>query len=254
MSYRQKLEKRIANTGSNLCVGLDPRADLIQGSVRDFVKEVIAETSEFAAAFKPNCAYFEALGWEGVKLLEDLRGMIDPAIPLLLDAKRGDIGETQKYYAKACFEVCQADAVTLNPYLGADTLEPFLAYPDQGIYLLAVTSNPGSKDLQLRSTQPGNLCVFELVQEMTSKSAQMGLVVGLTNASDSVLDRIHDVPLLIPGFGAQGGSMDTLKNSGRKAPLLINVSRGILFAEPELSFAQKAKRYAEEIAAALGNQ
>jgi orotidine-5'-phosphate decarboxylase len=244
MTYSEKLRSRIKSTGSGLCVGLDVRADSVD-EARSFIREVVAQTAQFAAAFKPNAAYFEAMGWQGVKLLEELRGMIPSEIPIILDVKRGDIGETQRYYAKACFDVIGADAVTLNPFMGRDTLEPFLEYADKGLYLLAVTSNPGAKDIEMQRV--GERQVFELVCDMLQGAPQAGLVMGLTNASGDILNRIPDVPLLIPGLGAQGGDMEALKASKRKAPNVVNVSRGILYAEPEKSFAEKAERWAKMI-------
>src|SRR3954466_5290198 len=178
MTYSEKLRARIKATGSGLCVGLDVRADSAD-EARSFIRDVVEQTAPYAAAFKPNAAYFEALGWQGVKLLEELRGMIPSDIPIILDVKRGDIGETQKYYAKACFEVMGADAVTLNPFMGRDTLEPFLEYSDKGLYLLAVTSNPGAKDIEMQRV--GERGVFELVCDMLQGAPQAGLVVGLTN-------------------------------------------------------------------------
>ncbi len=243
MTYLDKLNARIAATGSRLCVGLDVRADSA-AEARAFIQDVIAQTAPYAAAFKPNAAYFEALGWQGMQLLEELRGMIPSDIPLVLDVKRGDIGETQKYYAKACYDVIGADAVTLNPFMGRDTLEPFLEYADKGFYLLAVTSNPGAVDIEKQRILPDERYVFEIVAGMLSGHDQGGLVLGLTNASADILPRIPDVPLLIPGLGAQGGDVAALQNSGRKAPALINVSRGILYAEPDKTFAQKAEHWA----------
>ena len=235
MDYTEKLTKRIEAVGGGLCVGLDPRPDRIGGGtvgeIGDFVRQVIEETSEYAAAYKPNVAYFEALGWQGVKQLEELLAAVPDDIPIILDAKRGDIGETQKYYAKAAFESYGADAVTLNPFMGADTLEPFLEYSDKGLYLLAVTSNPGSADIQRKqlAEDQGGESVFDLVTKMTSIRSGVGLVVGLTNASGDVLSRIPDVPLLIPGLGAQGGDLAALSGQGRNAPNVVNVSRGVMF-------------------------
>jgi len=163
--------------------------------------------------------------------------------------KRGDIGETQGYYAKACFDVLKADSVTLNPYMGRDTLEPFLRYADKGIYLLGVTSNPGAKDIELQKS--GERHIYELVADMTKSSAQAGLVVGLTNAAPDVLSHIPDVPLLIPGLGAQGGDLAALRGSGRKAPLLINVSRGILYQDEDKPFSERARLWKERIQDAL---
>jgi len=210
---------------------------------------VIEQTAPHAAAFKPNAAYFEALGWQGMKMLEEIMAAIPKDIPTVLDVKRGDIGETQGYYAKACFDVLNADAVTLNPYMGRDTLEPFLKYSGKGIYLLGVTSNPGAKDIELQKS--GDRHIYELVADMTAGQSQAGLVVGLTNAAPDVLTRIPDVPLLIPGLGAQGGDLAALKNSGRQAPLLVNVSRGILYQDEDKTFAQRAEMWKLRIREAL---
>ena len=245
MTYEEKLSSQIKATGSGLCIGLDVRANTAD-EARHFILDVVTQTAPYAAAYKPNAAYFEALGWQGVKLLEELRGMIPSDIPMILDVKRGDIGETQKYYAKACFDVIGADAVTLNPFMGRDTLEPFLEYADKGLYLLAVTSNPGAKDIEMQWV--GERRVFELVCDMLQGAPQAGLVVGLTNASGDILSKIPDVPLLIPGLGAQGGDVEALRASKRQAPNLVNVSRGILYAEPSLTFAEKAKKWADLVA------
>jgi orotidine 5'-phosphate decarboxylase subfamily 2 len=247
MSYLEKLGQRMALTGSGLCVGLDIRLEKADDAARAFIADVIAQTAPYAAAYKPNSAYFEALGWEGMKLLEETIAMVPGDIPVILDAKRGDIGETQRYYAKACFEVLKADAVTLNPYMGRDTLEPFLDYQDKGLYLLGVTSNAGAADIELQTLQNGGQ-VFEIVGRMTERHPQAGLVLGLTNATPETLSLIPDVPLLIPGLGAQGGDMEALRGTGRKAPALVNVSRGILYAEPEKTFAEKAAFWAKVIA------
>jgi orotidine 5'-phosphate decarboxylase subfamily 2 len=249
MNFRQKLEARIAATGSHLCVGLDVRAEAADEKTKRWILNVIEETAAYAAAFKPNSAYFEALGWQGMRMLEQILKEIPADIPIILDVKRGDIGETQAYYAKACFDELGVDAVTLNPYMGRDTLEPFLKYKDKGLYLLGVTSNPGAADIELQKT--GRKQVFQIVADMTQASDQAGLVVGLTNASGDVLKRIPDVPLLIPGLGAQGGDLDALKGSKRKAPILVNVSRGILYADEATPFASKAKMWCEKIASAL---
>jgi orotidine-5'-phosphate decarboxylase len=246
MTYLEKLQARIRAVQSHLCVGLDIRAKDAD-EAHAVIREIVAQTAPYAAAFKPNAAYFEAMGWQGVKLLEELRGMIPEEIPLVLDVKRGDIGETQRYYAKACFDMIRADAVTLNPFMGRDTLEPFLEYQDKGVYLLAVTSNKGAQDIEMQRV--GERHVFELVADMLQGVPQGGLVVGLTNAAEDILDRIPDVPLLIPGLGAQGGDIESLRGSGRKAPLLINVSRGVLQGDPQPAYAARAKHWAEQIGA-----
>ena len=250
MTYTEKLNARIAATGSHLCVGLDVRATQADEATRDWLLRVIEETAPYAAAFKPNAAYFEAMGWRGVRLLEEIRASIPPEIPVVLDVKRGDIGETQAYYATACFEHLGADAVTLNPFMGRDTLEPFLKYPEKGLYLLAVTSNPGAADIETQALTDGRQ-VFQIVTAMTEASPETGLVVGLTNAAE-VLPLIPDVPLLIPGLGAQGGDLAALASSARQAPSLVNVSRGILYSDAPGSFAEKAADWRDRIAASLG--
>jgi orotidine 5'-phosphate decarboxylase subfamily 2 len=249
MNFRDKLEKRISSIQSNLCVGLDIRADRASEVIKRQVIRVIEETLPYAAAFKPNSAYFESMGWQGMRLLAQALKLVPEDVPIIFDVKRGDIGETQGYYAKAAFEEFGVDAVTLNPYMGRDTLEPFLKYADKGLYLLGVTSNKGAADIELQKT--GDRYVYEIVAEMTQASPQVGLVIGLTNAAEDVLARTPDVPLLIPGLGAQGGDLAALKGCGRKAPLLVNVSRGILYQDDGKSYSARAQDWQESIRAAL---
>lgn len=256
MRYNQKLQERLEQTGSRLCVGIDPRPDQSDGieAIPEFLDRLVGETWEHAAAFKPNMAYFEAMGIRGLEILEGMLEKMPKEVPVILDAKRSDIGETQKYYAKSYFENWEVDAVTLNPFLGYDSIEPFLDWEGKGIYILAVTSNPGSADFQRQKV--GDRFVFELVQDIAEraqrekKTTDVGMVVGLTNASEEVLGRIKDYPLLIPGLGAQGGDLDNMSQLGRKAPDTINVSRGISYKEMDKSFTQKAKEWADKIAAA----
>lgn len=256
MTYAEKLRQRIDQTGSRLCVGLDPRPDLHDSlaDIESFCRKVIDETADSAAVFKPNIAYFEALGVPGYQLIESLIGaMKETGVPIVLDAKRGDIGTTQEHYAKGYFGNWDVDAVTLSPYMGFDSVEPFLQYPGKGVYLLGVTSNAGAADLETHQLADGRL-VFELVGDMARRvdDGSIGLVLGLTNASAEVLEKLPDVPLLIPGLGAQGGDLDALKGESRTAPSVVNVSRGILYAEPEKTFTEKAKDYANRIADVLG--
>jgi len=258
MTYADCLQARLQTTGSALCVGLDPRPDFTDGGVAgvaEFLRRVVGETAEYAAAFKPNMAYFEAMGLKGIEILEGLLDEMPKEVPVILDAKRSDIGETQKYYARSYFENWGVDAVTLNPFLGYDTLEPFLDWEGKGVYLLAVTSNPGSVDFQRRDCEGkalfervGDLCTRAIAE---GKKTTPGLVVGLTNADQDVLAKLPDVPLLIPGLGAQGGSLDSLKGSGRVAPSVINVSRGITYAEGNTDYAGLAKHWAAEISRSL---
>lgn len=255
MRYSERLQQRISRTGSRLCVGLDPRpGDGGASAAREFLRRVIDESAPYAAAFKPNMAYFEAMGIEGIRVLEELLGSMPSDVPVILDAKRSDIGETQKYYAQGYFGGWNVDAVTLNPFLGYDSLEPFLGWEGKGVYLLAVTSNPGSADFQRQVLADGRP-VFDLVTALGGRAAaegrvtDVGFVVGLTNAAD-VLGRIPDLPLLVPGLGAQGGDLAALAASSRTAPDVINVSRGVLYADDGLGFGERARLWAEKIAAA----
>ncbi len=255
MKYAEKLAHRITSIGSRLCVGIDPRPELSGGvdAVPEFLRRVVGETWQYAAAFKPNMAYFEAMGLRGIEMLEELLAEMPKEVPIILDAKRSDIGETQKYYAKSYFENWNVDAVTLNPFLGYDSIEPFLDWEGKGIYLLAVTSNAGSTDFQRQKLADGRY-VFELVQELGKRAAvenratDVGYVVGLTNASEEVLDRIVDSPLLIPGLGAQGGDLASLDGRNRTAPDVVNVSRGITYKDMDQTFAQKARAWSEQLA------
>jgi orotidine-5'-phosphate decarboxylase len=257
MRFNEKLQQQITSTGSRLCVGLDPRpGDGGAEAAKEFLSRVIEETTDFAAAFKPNMAYFEAMGISGIRVLEEILKQIPSHIPIILDAKRSDIGETQKYYAQGYFNGWNVDAVTLNPFLGYDSIEPFLDYAGKGIYLLAVTSNAGTADFQQQDLKDGRK-VFELVTALgeraksEGRATDVGYVVGLTN-SESVLPKMPDAPLLVPGLGAQGGDLGALAAAGRSAPDVINVSRGILYAQDGLSFRERAKFWMEKIA--LGYQ
>jgi orotidine-5'-phosphate decarboxylase len=196
------------------------------------------------------------MGISGIRVLEEILKQIPSHIPIILDAKRSDIGETQKYYAQGYFNGWNVDAVTLNPFLGYDSIEPFLDYPGKAVYLLAVTSNAGTADFQQQDLKDGRK-VFELVTALGARAksegraTDVGYVVGLTN-SESVLPKMPDAPLLVPGLGAQGGDLGALAAAGRIAPDVINVSRGILYAQDGLSFRERAKFWMEKIA--LGYQ
>lgn len=248
-SFEEKLSQRIRQTQSHLCVGLDPRPDRIGGQVEKFLKRVVAETAPHAAAFKPNIAFFEAMGWEGYRLLEKLLPEIPAEIPVILDVKRSDIPETQAAYVQAYFERLNVDAVTLNPLLGRDSIEPFLQDARKGVYLLGITSNTGAHDILMRSLDghPFLHVIQEICVWAQDYPATTGLVVGLPHGSERLFSSLLDVPLLIPGFGAQGGDINRLRMTGRKAPWLVNVSRAILYPEKGQSMSEQADYYAKEI-------
>ncbi|GHC49807.1 orotidine 5'-phosphate decarboxylase [Roseibacillus persicicus] len=261
MTFLEKLTARTAAVG-NLCIGLDPRVENHHNrinEVEDYLVRLIEDTAPHAAAFKPNSAYFESLGSEGFAMLERTVARIPSEIPIVLDVKRSDIGETQRRYAIACFEHLRADAVTLNPFMGYDSIEPFLDYPGgKGLYLLALTSNSGSADFQRLEVagEPLYQKVASFAERARSQNrpSSVGLVVGLTNAGTDVLERIPDIPLLIPGLGAQGGDLASLASSNRLAPNLINVSRGIIYPGEGKTPADMAEHYRQEIATALSKQ
>ena len=215
MDFLEKISNRFLRTNSHLCIGLDPDPQKIPepfGKTPDqifhFLDEVIEATSEYALALKPNLAYFEALGLEGIRLFEKVLKTIPEDILVIADAKRGDIGPSSKKYAYALLEQFGCDAITVSPYMGYDSIEPFLNYKDKGIFVLCLTSNSGANDFQVPNLY---LQVAEAIRE---KSGPM--------------------PFLIPGIGAQGGSLEkTLKavQDGTRVPCLINASRSILYPE-----------------------
>lgn len=257
MSYNQILEDRIDSLESHLCVGLDPRPDRIEGDVESFLRRAVDQVVEEAVAIKPNIAYFEAMGVEGYTLLEELLESVPEELPVILDVKRSDIPETQKYYARAYFERWDVDALTLNPYTGYDSLIPYLEYEEKGIYLLGVTSNEGGRSLQLgEGDTPG---MFYRVLEMARQSdyeTLVGLVMGLTQMDNDLFGFLSDVPLLIPGLGAQGGDVGLLDRLGTDTLSLVNSSRSVLYGDQETAdgsgIEDRARDYRERINRALG--
>jgi uridine monophosphate synthetase len=247
MSFFARLSKRVQEADSLLCVGLDPHpADLTAPTVesaQDFCLRLIELTADLVAAFKPNIAFFEAFGPAGILALQRIISNIPNNIPVILDAKRGDIGSTAEAYAKAAFQVLGAHAVTINPYLGHDTLEPFLADPERGVFLLCKTSNPGAGDLQdlLLTEQPASLekrAEYHLYEKVAILAQEwnihdnLGLVVGATqpDALASVRRLTPDLWILSPGVGVQGGDLRTALSAGLRIDgmgMLIPVSRGI---------------------------
>jgi uridine monophosphate synthetase len=247
MSFFARLSKRVQEANSLLCVGLDPHpADLTAPTVesaQDFCLRLIELTADLVAAFKPNIAFFEAFGPAGILALQRIISNIPNNIPVILDAKRGDIGSTAEAYAKAAFQVLGAHAVTINPYLGHDTLEPFLADPERGVFLLCKTSNPGAGDLQdlLLTEQPASLekrAEYHLYEKVAILAQEwnihdnLGLVVGATqpDALASVRRLTPDLWILSPGVGVQGGDLRTALSAGLRIDgmgMLIPVSRGI---------------------------
>ena len=267
------LEKRVDDSSSLLCIGLDPHMDDLKeptaASARDFCLDLVRATSSYAAAFKPNAAFFEFFGAEGWSALEQVIEAIKEEsrrrgsmIPIILDAKRGDIASTAEAYAQSAFDHLGVDCITLNPYLGRDAIEPFLRNQEKGVFLLCKTSNPGSKDLQdliLESGVPLHIHVAHLAQTWNVKN-NIGLVVGATHVD--ALKRVRaaapDLWFLAPGVGAQGGELESalragLRNDGKG--MLINVSRGIARAKnPGLAAAEMRDSILEILSSIIKNR
>jgi orotidine-5'-phosphate decarboxylase len=262
MTFLEMLKDAQRRNDSMLCVGLDPEPSRFPatlkgdaGRIYDFCARIADATADLAIAFKPQIAYFAAHRAEDQleQLMEHLRRNI-PHVPVILDAKRGDIGSTAEQYAREAFERYGADAVTLSPFMGFDSVQPYLKYEGKGAFLLCRTSNPGGDDLQSQrlSTVPGEPLLYEhvarLAQGPWNLNGQLGLVVGATYPAE--IERVRQVaphvPLLIPGVGAQGGdAVATVKAGWRPdAPIAVNSSRAILYASSGEDFAEAARREA----------
>ena len=244
-----------------LCVGLDPDPARMpaefgesDGGLFEFCREIAGATAEFACAFKPNAAFFEAAGSSGVGQLERLVDYIHETTenPVILDAKRGDIGNTARMYARAAFENMGADAITVNPYLGTDTLSPFLEYTEKGIFVLCLTSNPGYSDFE--DIRSDGIPLYETVARRLSgmeESGSIGLVVGATHPEEArrVRNSAPELPFLMPGIGAQGGDPAVVIDAGTARsgmPPVVNSSRGIIYAGGGADFAEAAHNAARQ--------
>ena len=261
-TFLEMLHSASTRNNSMLCVGLDPEPTrfpaAMQGNPRkiyDFCAAIVDATADLVCAFKPQIAYFAAHGAEDQleRLMQHLRANA-PQVPVILDAKRGDIGSTAEQYAKEAFERYGADAVTLSPFMGFDSVTPYLQYPGKGAFLLCRTSNPGGDDLQNQrlASVDGQPLLYEhiaaLVQGPWNKNGQLGLVVGATYPAE--IERVRalapTVPLLIPGVGAQGGDAAATVRAGWRpnGPIVVNSSRAILYASNGADFAAAARREA----------
>src|ERR1700754_827376 len=261
MNFIDQLRAAERTNGSLLCVGLDPepakfpaklRGDA--GKIYDFCARIVDATADLVIAFKPQIAYFSAHRAEAQleQLMAHMRRNA-PGVPVILDAKRGDIGSTAEQYAREAFERYQADAVTVNPYMGFDSIEPYLAHEGRGVIVLCRTSNPGGSDLQFLTTdgKPLYQTVARLAAQKWNASGQLGLVVGATFPREIEVVRgiVGDMPLLIPGIGAQGGDVEATVHAGRTAAgtgMLINSSRAIIYAGKDDDFAEAAAKAAVE--------
>ena len=256
MTFVEKLERISRKNHSLVCIGLDPDPDRMPAniSVYEFNKAIIEATSDLVCAYKPNFAFYEAFGEEGIDALRRTIQYIPPDIISIGDAKRSDIGNTSKSYARALFDIFGLDAATINPYLGFDSIDPFLQYQDKGIILLCRTSNSGAADFQsLKCETPGGVKpLFEIVADKAQEwntRGNIGLVIGATYPEELKLIRGQHphLPLLIPGIGAQGGELATTVKYGvspEADKAIINSSRQIIYASRGRDFAEAARRVA----------
>ena len=262
MNFLDMLATAERDNSSMLCVGLDPEPTRFPGrykgdanKIYDFCAQIVDATADLVIAFKPQIAYFAAHRAEGQleRLMEHMR-RVAPQVPIILDAKRGDIGSTAEQYAREAFERYGADAVTLSPFMGFDSVQPYLKFEGKGAFLLCRTSNPGGDDLQNQrlGSVPGEPLLYEhvarLAQGPWNLNGQLGLVVGATYPAE--IERVREVaptlPLLIPGVGAQGGdALATVRAGWRPgAPIIVNSSRAVLYASSGDDFAEAARREA----------
>ncbi len=243
VTFRARYEAAADRHQSLLCVGIDPDpARLPEGAqMREFLFGVVEATADIACCFKPNIAFFEPDQGDGLALLKELIEVIPHEVPVLLDAKRGDIGHTAEAYARAVFDVLGADAVTLNPYLGRDSLDPFLKRVDRHSFLLCRTSNEGARDLQdLPVGERGEPLYLEVARlaHQWNEHGNIGLVVGATYPDDArrIRDVCPDELFLMPGVGAQQGEIDAAVSAAVDASgggILVNASRAVLYPPSE---------------------
>jgi orotidine-5'-phosphate decarboxylase len=265
MTFVQKLRQTVGTSGPGLCVGLDPdparipeifRRDLT--GVAQFLHEVIAACTPLACAFKVNTAFYEAFGSPGWRVLEEIAAALPEKSLRIADAKRGDIGNTAKAYAEAFLKHLPFDAITVSPYLGGDALQPFLKDLERGAFVLALTTNPGSKDLQYFTDGRETLYHRVLKQISTwAPEGNLGAVVGATHPEELVQIRneFPTIPLLIPGVGAQGGDIKAITDLAygpQSGSVLVNVSRGILYPDPSLPFPENVAQACRFYSKALG--
>ncbi len=261
---QEQLFEQIKKKQSFLCVGLDTDIQKIPSHLLDtsdpvftFNKEIIDATQEFSVAYKPNLAFYESLGSKGYVSLEKTVMYIKskyPEIFVIADAKRGDIGNTSNLYARAFFDHLDFDAITVAPYMGEDSVKPFMTYLDKWVILLALTSNKGAADFQYLKNNENGDQLFESVLKTSQNwgtPENMMYVVGATKAEKlkEIREIIPNHFLLVPGVGAQGGSLQEVAKNGmnNKCGLLVNSSRGIIYASNNVDFAEKAKLAAKEV-------
>jgi orotidine-5'-phosphate decarboxylase len=265
MKFIEKLLAASRENNSLLCVGLDPEPvrfppqylGMPAGeSVLRFCREIIEATAPYVCAFKPNIAFFEVLGAQGMNVFQEVVKAIPAHIPVIVDAKRGDIGNTARNYASTFFDIYGCDAITVNPYLGRDSVEPFLAHRDKGVFLLCRTSNPGGRDFQnllVQNADGTSRPLYEVVaQQIQEWGDNCGLVVGATYPRElsKIRELCPELPILIPGVGTQGGDLAASVAAGVDAHgerAILAVSRAILYAGDGNEYASAAASEARSL-------
>ncbi len=259
--------------GNFVCVGLDPEYERLPAAIKEgrsraeafsvFLHEIIDATHDLVCAYKPNSAFYEALGDAGLAVLEQIIAYCKatyPEVPIILDAKRADIGNTNLGYVTAAFDLMHVDAITVHPYLGKEALTPFLERRDKGVIVLAKTSNPGSGELQNllvgESQEPLYLVVARNVAQQWNAYGNCAIVVGATYSEElkRVREVVGDMPLLLPGIGAQGGEVEATVKAGKDSHgggMIINSSRNIIYASTGSDFAQAARKATEALRAEI---
>ena len=264
MTFQQKLDALVTKNNSLVCVGLDSDWEKLPEIVKKeeypqfaFNKAIVDATHDLVCAYKPNSAFYEYLGSEGIRQLKlscDYIRETYPEIPIILDAKRADIGSTNKGYVSYAFDYLRVDAITLHPYLGAEAIQPFLDRKDKASIILCRTSNPGAKEFQdqIVGGEPLYKLVAKKVVNEWNKNGSCMLVVGATYPEElaEVRKLAGDMIFLVPGIGAQGGEVEKTVKAGlnsKNAGIIINSSRGIIFASKEADFAEKARFEAQKL-------
>jgi orotidine-5'-phosphate decarboxylase len=258
-SFLAKLDAAVTENRSLVCVGLDPDPALmpIEDPV-EFCKNIIEATSDLVCAFKPNLAFFEAMGERGWHVLAETLAAIPPEIPIIGDAKRGDIGNTSAGYAHAIFELLKCDAATVNPYGGTDAVEPFLEYRDKGVIVWCRSSNPSAREFQdLTVTENGTPRPFwQMValkaKEWDAKYGNVALVVGATYPEQlkQARELCPEMPILVPGIGSQQGALEDAVKAGlnsRRQGIIVNASRSIIYASRDSDYAMAARSAAAQL-------
>jgi orotidine-5'-phosphate decarboxylase len=247
-----------------LCVGLDPDPELLPPGIElePFLRGIVEATSDLVCCYKPNLAFFEALGMAGQTALRALLRLVPSDVPVLIDAKRGDTPQTMRAYARAIFDELDADAVTVNPYLGGDSVAPFFEYPDRGVFVLCKTSNPAAAEIQDLPVSGGEPLFLEVARRAVTwdRHGTLGLVVGATYPSDVARVRkvVPRAPILLPGVGPQAGDLErsvqaALGDATGGVAAIVNLSRSVLYASRGADWQDAARAEAHRARAAINS-